>query len=259
MRGILIRTVVAFLTLGSAIVAATAQQAPEQHPAHHPGEMNKKFADPKLDVGQFVRHFENESREVFAQREAIVRAVDLRPGDVVADVGAGTGLFTRLFASQVAPKGTVYAVDISPAFLRYIAERAKRDGRDQAIKTVRNSPDSIELPPRSVDVVFVCDTCHHFENPGAMLASMHRALRPGGRLILVDFDLRKDSSASVKQRARAPRDVYFREIVASGFTQVTTPNAPVLKEEFYAEFRRVEPDRKDGRRELRPASPSTAP
>ena len=181
MRGILISRVVASLTLGTALVAATAQQTPEQHPAHHPGEMNKKFADPKLDVAPFVRHFENESREVFAQRQTIVRAVGLRPGDVVADVGAGTGLFTRLFANEVGPKGTVYAVDISPAFLRHIAERAKVDGNDRVVKTVRNSPDSIPLPARSVDVIFVCDTYHHFENPGSMLASMHRALRPGGR------------------------------------------------------------------------------
>ena len=259
MRGILISSVVASLTLSPALVAAMAQQGPEPRPAHHPGEMNKKFADPRLDVGEFVRHFENESREVFVQRQAIVRAVGLHPGDVVADVGAGTGLFTRLFASQLGPKGTVYAVDISPAFLRYIAERAKGDGHDQVVKTVRNRPDSIELPPRSIDVVFVCDTYHHFENPGIMLASMHRAVRPGGRLILIDFDLRKDSSASVKQRARAPRDVYFREIVASGFAQVATPNAPVLKEEFYAEFRRVEPDRKDGRREPRAVSPAPVP
>ena len=63
--------------------------------------MNKKFADPKANVEQFVQRFENESRDIYVKRQDIVRAVGLRPGDAVADIGAGTGLFTLLFAKQV--------------------------------------------------------------------------------------------------------------------------------------------------------------
>ena len=92
--------------------------------------MNKKFADLKADIEQFVNRFENESRDIYAKRQDITLAVGLRPGDAVADIGAGTGLFTLLFAEQVGPKGTVYAVDIGPAFLKYIAEQAKKHGHD---------------------------------------------------------------------------------------------------------------------------------
>ena len=73
-----------------------------------------------------------------------------------------------------------------------------------------------------------------------MLASIHRALRPGGRLIIIDFDLRKDSGDFVKQRARAAKEVYYREIAAAGFEQIDTKNVPTLKDNFYAEFRRIQ-------------------
>jgi len=212
----------------------------QQKPCPYAGEMNKKFADPNADIEQFVKRFENDGRDVYAKRHAIARAVGLRPGDAVADIGAGTGLFTQLFAEQVGPKGTVYAVDIGPAFLKHIAERAKRHGQQRIVKTVLNTHDSAELPPGSIDVVFLCDTYHHFEHPAKMLASIRRALRPAGRLIVVDFDLRPDSSEFVKQRARAPKEAYSREIASVGFEPIAAKDAPAIRDNFYAEFRRVE-------------------
>jgi ubiquinone/menaquinone biosynthesis C-methylase UbiE len=224
-----------------AMAAAKADEAPKgQGPSHYPAEMNKKFAAPNADIGQFVERFENEARDIYAKRQGITRTVGLRPGDTVADIGAGTGLFTQLFAEQVGPRGTVYAVDIGPAFLKYIAGQAKKLGHEHIVKTVLNSQDSSELPADSIDVAFICDTYHHFEHPEKMLASIHRALRPGGRLVLIDFDLRKQSSDFVKQRARAAKEVYYREIAAAGFEQTSVKNAPAIKDNFYAEFRRVE-------------------
>jgi ubiquinone/menaquinone biosynthesis C-methylase UbiE len=226
----------AILTAG----AATGQDAPEgRGPKHYPAEMNKKFTDPNADIQQFVKRFEDEGRDVYVQRGAIVRAVGLRPGDAVADIGAGTGLFTFLFADRVL-KGTVYAVDIGPAFVKYIGDQTKRRGQEEVVKTVLNTPDSVELPAGSINVAFLCDTYHHFEHPARMLASIHRALRPGGRLVVIDFDLRKDSGEFVKKRARAPKEVYYREIAAVGFEPIETKDTPRIKDNFYAEFRRVE-------------------
>ena len=199
--------VVAFACL-AVFTAATARAAdvPQSNgPAPYPAEMNKKFTDPDVDIQQFVKQFENETRGVYVKRQEITRAVGLRPGDAVADIGAGTGLFTQLFAEKVGPKGTVYAVDIAPAFVKYIAEQAKLHGHERVVKTVLNTQDSAELPPGSIDVAFTCNTYHHFEHPEKMLASIHRALRPSGRLVVIDFDLRKDSGAFVKERARARR------------------------------------------------------
>ncbi|MGC8642134.1 MAG: class I SAM-dependent methyltransferase [Isosphaeraceae bacterium] len=237
----------ALLALGVLKQSSSAQHASGSgKPAHYPAEMNKKFADPGANIEEFVRRFENDSRDVFAKRDLIVRAVGVRPSGAVADIGAGTGLFTHLFASQVGPKGTVYAVDIGSVFLRHIAQRAKRDGQDRVVKPVKNTSDSVALPPGSIDVAFLCDSYHHFDHPGKMLASIHRALRPGGRLILIDFDLRPGSSEYVKHRARAPREIYCREIECAGFEPIATAKPPKLKEQFYAEFRRVESNRRAG-------------
>jgi ubiquinone/menaquinone biosynthesis C-methylase UbiE len=223
------------------LTTTKAQDIPKsQGPAPYPAEMNKKFTDPNMDIQEFVKRFENEARDIYVKRREIARALNLRPGNAVADIGAGTGLFTQLFAEQVGPKGTVYAVDIGPAFVKYIAEQAKQQGQERIVKTVLNTPDSTELAPGSIDVAFICDTYHHFEHPEKMLVSIHRALRPGGRLVVIDFDLRKDSGEFVKQRARAAKEVYFLEITAAGFEPIEAKNAPAIKDNFYAEFQRVE-------------------
>jgi ubiquinone/menaquinone biosynthesis C-methylase UbiE len=222
------------------MIVSAADPPRNQGPAAYPADINKKLTDPKVDIQEFVKRFESESRDIYVKRQDITRAVGLRPGDAVADIGAGTGLFTQLFAEQVGPKGTVYAVDIAPAFVKYIAEQAKQQGHQRVVKTVLNTPNSAELAPGSIDVAFLCDTYHHFEHPEKMLASIHRALRSGGRLVIIDFDLRKDSSEFIKHRARAAKEVYYREIAAAGFELIETKDAPAIKDNFYAEFRRVQ-------------------
>ena len=185
------------------LVSARAKDPPKvTGPAPFAIEMNKKFTDPNADVQHFVGRFESDSRDIYVKRREIARAVGLRPGDVVADIGAGTGLFSLLFAEQVGPKGAVYAVDIGPAFVKYIGDRAKQQGCEAIVKPVLDTQDSAALASDSIDVAFVCDTYHHFEHPEKMLASIGNALRPGGRLVVIDFDLRENSSEYVKLRAR---------------------------------------------------------
>ena len=99
-----------FMSLGLCLVLTLAAGGVEDTsksagPSHYPAEMNKKFADPDADIQQFVKRFENDSRDIYAKRQDITRTVGLRPGDAVADIGAGTGLYTQLFAEQVGPKG----------------------------------------------------------------------------------------------------------------------------------------------------------
>jgi ubiquinone/menaquinone biosynthesis C-methylase UbiE len=105
----------------------------------------------------------------------------------VADVGAGTGFFSRMFAEEVGPGGTVYAVDIAASFVRHIAKLARETGLEN-IEAQVCTPRSVELPEESVDLVFICDTYHHFEFPFDTMASIHRALRPEGRVVIVDFE-----------------------------------------------------------------------
>jgi ubiquinone/menaquinone biosynthesis C-methylase UbiE len=229
------------LSLALVFVSARAEDTPPSHqPKPYAAEMNKKFQD-EAEIQEFVKRFESEDRDIYLKRQDITHTLGLKAGDKVADIGAGTGLFSFLFAKEVGPKGIVFAVDISPTFIAYIKEHAKQQGHEQVVKAVLSKPDSAELAANSIDVAFVCDTYHHFEHPEKMLASIHTALRPGGRLVIIDFDLQKDSSEFIKKRARAPKEVYYREISAAGFEKVEMKNAPAIKDNFYAEFRRVEP------------------
>jgi ubiquinone/menaquinone biosynthesis C-methylase UbiE len=212
---------------------------PEGSSGSTPSQINRQFADPSLDVDAFVKRFESAEREVYAHRDAILKAVGLERGQDVADIGAGTGLYTLPFAEAVGPDGTVFAIDISPAFLGHIADVAKRR-RLTNVATVLGSARSINLGAGSIDVAFVCDTYHHFEDPEALLATIHRALRPGGRLVVVEFDRRDDSPEFVRNHVRASQAEFVREIEAAGFLRLDVPGAPRLKDNFLAAFRKVE-------------------
>jgi ubiquinone/menaquinone biosynthesis C-methylase UbiE len=223
-----------------------SQAQPAQDPGGGQTHARKKV-DPAINapfqkarVQDFIKRFESDDREVFARRHEITRALGLKRGMAVADVGAGTGLFTRLFAEQVGPEGKVYAVDISKDFLDHIASQAKAKGQTQIV-TIRGTQDSTNLPAGSVDLVFLCDVYHHLENHEKVLASIHRALRPGGSLVLVEFDrVEGKSSDFVLKHLRAGQSEFRNEIEAAGFETVSTPPVPRLKENFFARFIRRE-------------------
>ena len=204
-----------------------------------PSEINKPFQDP--DVNEWAGRFESESREVYAQRLAIVKAMNVKAGVAVADVGAGTGLFTRLLADRVGPEGKVYAVDVSAPFLKHIADEARKRGQAQ-IETVRGTQESTNLAPGSIDVAFLCDTYHHLERHEPVLASIRRALRPGGRLVVVEFDRRAGvRSDFMMKHVRADKSQFLGEIRSAGFAAIETVGAPKLGENFFAEFRKTGP------------------
>lgn len=204
---------------------------------HVPDDINHQFESESLDVASFVKRFESEDREVFKERDAIIRALGLTPGMSVADIGAGTGLFTRLFAEKVGPRGTVHAVDISQPFLKHIAEDAKKRGLDN-IRTTLATQSSTGLPEVSCDLVFMCDTYHHLEDPTPVLRSIQDALKPGGRFVIVEFDRHDSATEFVKKHVRAGKDVFIKEIEAAGFERVALADAPKLKENFIVAFRK---------------------
>ncbi len=199
--------------------ADAAQSAPgaAARPAGQPADINAPFLAPDLEVGQWVERFEGESRAVYARRAEIVAALGLAPGMAIADVGAGTGFFTALFDRAVGAGGRVYAVEISPGFLAHLRQRAAREGL-AAVAVVEGTARSVELPAASIDVAFLCDVYHHFEHPEATLASLRRALRPGGTLVLIDFErIPGETSAYLLEHVRAGREVFSEEIVRAGF------------------------------------------
>lgn len=203
-----------------------------QEKSVRPG-INDSFQDP--DVDKFVKRFEIESREVFALRNEVVAACELEPGQTVADIGAGTGLFTRLFADAVGEEGRVVAVDIAQNFLDHIAETSREAGLKN-VETVLCTADSTELPAESVDVAFICDTYHHFEYPLKTIASLRAALKPGGRMIVIDFEKIPGVSRDfIMSHVRAPQEVFESEIVQAGFLK-TREMTDLLSENYFVEF-----------------------
>lgn len=196
--------------------------------------INRYYQNP--DYAQWQAAFENEGREIFEQRHAIVEALQLKPGMVVADIGAGTGVLSLLFAQKVGAGGTAIAQDIAPEFLRGIEERARQAGLSQ-VRTLLGGEKDARLPANSVDLIFTSDTYHHFEFPQAMLASLHAALKPGGRLIIIDYEkIPGRSSAWVLGHVRANRETVIGEITAAGFMLDRTHD--FLRENYYLEFRK---------------------
>lgn len=123
--------------------------------------------------------------------DEVVANMNLRPTDVVADIGAGSGYFTFRMAAQV-PEGKVLAVDIQPEMLAMIEERKSAEDVVN-VEGILGEIDNTNLPPNSVDVALLVDAYHEFSHPREMLESIFNALKPGGRLILVEYRAEDDS------------------------------------------------------------------
>ena len=196
--------------------------------------INAYYEDP--DWQQWVSTFERQGREVYDKRHAIVEATGVRPGIAVADIGAGTGLFSRLFAHRVGPKGRVYAVDISRPFVENIVRTSREQGLGN-IEGIVNSDKDTLLPQASIDLAFLVDTYHHFEYPDSMLSSIRNALKPGARLIIIDFHRDPQRSSSwVMGHVRAGKERVIAEVTRSGFDLID--DKPLLRTNYYLVFRK---------------------
>lgn len=194
--------------------------------------VNQPYEHPNYQ--EWVKRFESPGREVYDKRKEIVAATGVAPGMAVADLGAGTGLFTYLFAEKVGPAGKVYAVDISRTFIDNILRRARAAGLGN-VSGIVNSQRDTGLPPTSVDLVFSSDAYHHFEYPQSMLRSIHQALRPDGTLVIVDFERKPGVSSNwVLSHVRAGKETVIREVEAAGFR--LAEDKPLMRENYFLRF-----------------------
>jgi ubiquinone/menaquinone biosynthesis C-methylase UbiE len=192
--------------IGTVIVAA---QTPGTHPIS-----GRRFAG--VMGFQGAPWLERPEREMEEEPDKALDALQLTRGSSVADVGAGSGYFTVRMAERVGPDGRVYAVDIQPEMLRLLGERLKR-GRITNVTPVLGAIDDPKLPEATLDLILMVDVYHEFSEPQKMLRRMRAALKPGGRLVLLEYR-KEDPTVPIRFEHKMSVAEAKMEVEAEGFT-----------------------------------------
>lgn len=153
----------------------------------------------------------------------LIKALDLKSGQVVADIGAGTGYFSRRMAEKVGPEGVVYAVDIQPEMLE-ILERNLEKIKVQNVRPVLGTLTDPELHPESIDLALMVDVYHEFSHPYEMLQAITRALKPGGRVVFVEYRA-EDGTIPIKPLHKMSETQVLREAAPHGLIHLETVNS----------------------------------
>ena len=167
----------------------------------------------------WAKQFDDPSRDAWQQPDRVIAALALAPAMTVADVGAGTGYFSVRLARAV-PDGEVIATDIEPDMVRYLGERAAREHLAN-IQTVLATGDDPKLAPASVDRILVVDVWHHIADRKHYAAGLANALRPGGKVAIVDFTAAADRGPPKAMRL-AP-DAIIADLRDAGLTATLDP------------------------------------
>ena len=144
-------------------------------------------------AAQQTRLTEGQIKSAELEVPELVKLLSLKPGMTVADIGAGFGAWTVRFAKMVGPSGRVYATDLGKAQLDALRDYASREGLSN-VTVLEGAADSTNLPPQCCDAILIRDAYHHFTKPEAMIKSVAAALKPGGRLAVIDFPPRGNST-----------------------------------------------------------------
>ncbi len=200
--------------VAASIVAGACGSTPA-HPEHHHDHAMHGFANAEAWTGVF----DDPARDAWQRPDDVVRALDLAPAMTVADVGAGTGYFSVRLARAV-PQGEVIATDIEPDMVRYLGERARREQLPN-LRAVQGTATASGLTARSVDRILVVDVWHHLGDRIAFARDLAAALRPGGRLVIVDFTLAANHGPP-KEHRLSPEAI-IADLTAAGLKAEVSP------------------------------------
>jgi cyclopropane fatty-acyl-phospholipid synthase-like methyltransferase len=197
--------------LGSCLVMPAYGQHQDHGQQHQGAHMEHRFDDPE----RYAKSFDDPARDAWQMPDRVIEALELKPGAVVADIGAGTGYFTvRLAKSAAAPR--VFAVDVEKAMVEYVRQRAAREGLANVV-AVQGAPDAPNLP-EPVDVVLIVDTYHHIANRVAYFTALKKWMKPNARLAIIDF--RKGAPSGPPERFRFTPEQIGAELKGAGFTLI---------------------------------------
>jgi len=198
------------LTAGAALLAVIPAVAQDQTPRSHE-EMHRLHQDPKA----YIAMLEDPKRDEYQKPHEVLMALSLKPGETVADIGSGSGYFTLRLAAHVGDTGRVFAVDIDPEMIRFLNRRI-RDAGVRNVQTILAEPADPLLPGASVDRFVIVDTWHHIEKPLDYLALMRRMLKPGGQVVMIDFQ-KKELPLGPPMAMKIAREDLVRQMEANGF------------------------------------------
>ncbi|WP_309891662.1 class I SAM-dependent methyltransferase [Archangium sp.] len=194
---------------------------------HHGGGMPHRFENAE----EWAKRFEEPERDAWQKPDEVVAALALAPEAKVADIGSATGYFAVRLARAV-PAGRVYGVDVEPDMTRYLGERAKREGLTH-LEAVLGEPGDAKLP-EAVDVALIVDTYHHISEREAWLRRLGEKLRPGGRVVIIDFRLESPKGPPARHKL-SPEQVRG-ELEAAGYRLTRTHD--FLPDQYFLEFQR---------------------
>jgi arsenite methyltransferase len=200
-----------FVTIVFGVVAAQMLVRGQDQVERTPAQMHELHKDAKA----YIAMLEDPKRDAYQQPHQVIQALELKPGETVADLGAGSGYFTFRLAQHVGETGRVYAVDVNPEMIVHLNRRA-RELKARNVVAMLAAPDDPLLPDASVDRFFVCDTWHHIDNHPHYLGLLKRMLKPGGQIVMIDFKKEK-TPVGPPFEMRIARDDLVKEMEANGF------------------------------------------
>lgn len=182
-----------------------------QNPPKSMEEMHRLHQDSKA----YIAMLEDPARDAYQKPHEVVMSLGIKEGETIADIGAGSGYFAFRFAHHVGESGRVYAVDINPDMILYM-NRRMRDLQVKNVVTVLSAPDDPLLMSRSIDRFFICETWHHIQDQTQYLALMKKMLKPGGQVIMIDFQ-KKDLPVGPPNEMKIAREDVIKQMQANGF------------------------------------------
>jgi len=199
------RSLVTLLVTAATLVSAQAAQASKtQH------EMHRLHGDPAA----YIAALEDPKRDAYQKPHEVMEALAVKPGEVIADIGAGSGYFAVRLAHHVGPSGRVYAVDISPEMIRHLHKRI-RDAKLLNLSPILAEPGD-PLLPQAVDRFLIVDVWHHVEDQAAYLAKLKAHLKPGGQVVMIDFQ-KRDLPVGPPAAMKIAREDLVKQMAQHGF------------------------------------------